>query len=195
MMNLELLFEATNVTGDSTYYDIAITHANTTLKNHFRNNNSSYHVVNYDTITGNVISKNTAHDYADESAWARGQSWGLYGHTICYRETNEIKYLNRAKKIADFILTNNNLPKDKVPYWDYDIQNIPNSSRDASAAAIICSALNELSSFLNKNGNKYKKAADDILRSLSSSNYLAKQGEICNFILKHSVGNMPQNRK
>ena len=82
MMNLELLFWATKVTGDSSYYKIAVTHANTTMKNHFRPDYSSYHVINYNATTGEVQQKRTAQGFADESAWARGQAWGLYGYTV-----------------------------------------------------------------------------------------------------------------
>jgi hypothetical protein len=104
MMNLELLFAATKISGDSSFYHIATAHANTTLKNHFRANYSSYHVVNYDTTTGKVMGKETHQGYAAESAWARGQAWALYGFTMCYRETKDTRYLDRAKGIAAFIL-------------------------------------------------------------------------------------------
>jgi unsaturated chondroitin disaccharide hydrolase len=191
MMNLELLFNATKLNGDSLFYKIAVTHANTTIKNHFRPDYSSYHVVNYDTLTGKVLSKNTAQGYSDESAWARGQAWGLYGFTIAYRETRDKDYLFQAKHIADFILNNRNLPEDMIPYWDFNAPNIPNEPRDASSAAIICSALYELSTYSKDEGNKYKKAADKILRSLSSTEYRANLKENNDFILKHSVGSKP----
>src|SRR6187431_1221013 len=151
MMNLEFLFWATKVTGDSSFYKIAVTHANTTMKNHFRADNSSYHVLNYDTETGKVISKKTAQGYADESAWARGQAWGLYGYTVMFRETKDKKYLDQAEHIADFLLNHPNLPKDKVPYWDFNAPDIPNTQRDASAAAIAASGLLELGGYV-KNG-------------------------------------------
>jgi rhamnogalacturonyl hydrolase YesR len=191
MMNLELLFNATKLSGDSTYYKIAVTHANTTIKNHFRPDFSTYHVVNYDTLTGKVLSKNTAQGYSDGSAWARGQAWGLYGFTMTYRETHDHNYLKQAKHIADFILNNKNLPKDIVPYWDFDAPNIPDEPRDASAAAIICSALYELSTYSTDEENKYKEAADKILRSLSSPEYRANLNDNNDFILKHSVGSKP----
>jgi unsaturated chondroitin disaccharide hydrolase len=190
MMNLEFLFWATKVTGDSSFYKIAVTHANTTLKNHFRADNSSYHVLDYDTLTGNVIAKVTAQGYANESAWARGQAWALYGYTVTYRETKDKRYLDQAVKIAEFFLNHPNLPKDKVPYWDFNAPNIPNEERDASAAAIAASGMLELSGYV-KNGNKYKKAAEEILTSLSSPAYQAEVGSNNNFILKHSVGHKP----
>lgn len=194
MMNLELLMWATKVTGDSSFYHIAVTHANTTMKNHFRPDNSSYHVVIYNPKTGAVIKKVTAQGAADSSAWARGQSWGLYGYTMMYRETKDPAYLEQANKIAKFILNNPHLPADKVPYWDYDAPGIPNAKRDASAAAIMASALIELSTYtsgaLSKN---YFNTAAEILRSLSSPEYLASYGTEGGFLLKHSVGNMNSN--
>jgi unsaturated chondroitin disaccharide hydrolase len=191
MMNLELLFNATKLSGDSVFYQIAVTHANTTIKNHFRPDNSSYHVINYDTLSGKVLAKNTAQGYSDNSAWARGQAWGLYGFTMTYRETHNKKYLNQAQRIADFILNNKNLPDDMVPYWDFDAPNIPGEPRDASAAAIICSALYEVSSYSGDTKEGCREAADKILRSLSSDGYRSDKNENGNFILKNSVGSKP----
>ena len=131
MMNLELLFEATAFSGDSTFYNIAVKHADTTMAHHFRPDNSCYHVVDYDPETGEVRKRQTAQGYADESAWARGQAWALYGYTTCYRYTKDKKYLDQAQKVYNFIFTNKNLPEDLVPYWDYDAPNIPNEPRDA----------------------------------------------------------------
>jgi unsaturated chondroitin disaccharide hydrolase len=189
MMNLELLFWATKVSGDSSFYKIAVSHANTTLKNHFRPDNSSYHVLNYDTLTGDVIEKITAQGYANESAWARGQAWGMYGYTVAYRETKDKRYLDQAVKIADFFLKHPNLPKDKVPYWDFNAPNIPNEERDASAAAIMASGLLELS--MHANRKDFKTSAEEILTSLSTPAYLASTGSNHDFILMHSVGHKP----
>lgn len=192
MMNLELLFEATKLTGDSSFYRIAVSHANTTLKNHFRPDFSSYHVIDYDTLTGNVRKKNTHQGYSHESAWARGQAWGLYGYTMCYRETKNPAYLKQAENIAGFILDHPNMPEDLVPYWDFNDPEIPNVSRDASAAAVMASAFYELAGY-SKNAGQYKKAADKIMKSLSGSNYLAPFGTNHGFLLLHSTGNRPSN--
>lgn len=189
MMNLELLFAATELTGDSSFYKIAVTHANTTMKNHFRNDFSSYHVVDYDTITGNVIKKQTHQGYAHESAWSRGQAWGLYGYTMCYRFTKDEKYLDMAEKIAAFMLNHPNMPKDLVPYWDYNAPQIPNEERDASAAAVLASSLYELSLYTKK-GNYYKTTADKIVQSLTN-HYRAPIGENKGFLLMHSTGSKP----
>jgi len=192
MMNLELLFWATKFSGDSSFYKIAVTHANTTLKNHFRSDNSSYHVLNYDEQTGAVKEKKTAQGAANESAWARGQAWGLYGYTATYRETKDPVYLEQAKKIAEFILANANMPADGIPYWDYNAPDIPNAFRDASAASIIASALLELNKYVPSNtGNKYVALAKKILKTLSLPAYRATQGTNGGFILKHGVGHLP----
>jgi alpha-L-fucosidase len=190
MMNLELLFAATKLTGDRSFYNIAVSHANTTMKNHYRSDYSSYHVVDYDTTTGKVLHKQTAQGYADESAWARGQAWGLYGFTMCYRETKDKKYLEHAEHIASFILHHPNLPKDLVPYWDFNAPNIPNEPRDASAAAVMASALYELSTYSNQ--GTYRKTADKIMESLTNY-YRAPVGEDKGFLLLHSTGSKPAN--
>lgn len=189
MMNLELLFEASKLSGDSTYYNIAVKHADTTMKNHFRDDNSCYHVVDYDPVTGEVRKRQTAQGYADESAWARGQAWAIYGYTMCYRYTHDQKYLDMAEKIYNFIFNNPNLPEDLVPYWDFDAPNIPNEPRDASAAACTASALYELSTYIP--GKNYKETADKIMESLGSPAYRAEVGTNGNFILMHSVGSIP----
>ncbi|MCB0752095.1 MAG: glycoside hydrolase family 88 protein, partial [Ignavibacteriae bacterium] len=127
MMNLELLIEATNLSGDSTFVKAAISHADKTIENHFRDDGSSYHVVSYDTLTGKPHLKETRQGFSDESAWARGQAWGLYGFTTMYNLTGKQRYLDKANEIAKFILNNTNLPKDLIPYWDYNSDKIPNT--------------------------------------------------------------------
>ncbi len=191
MMNLELLFAATHLTGDSSYYKIAVTHANTTMQHHFRKDHSSYHVVNYDTLTGKVIGKNTHQGYADESAWARGQAWALYGYTMCYRETKDRRYLAQAESVAAFMLNNKIIPADGIPYWDLNDPAIPNVSRDASAAAIIASGLYELKQY-STHAKEYKAAADKIMNSLTTK-YRSPLGANKGFILLHSTGNKPAN--
>lgn len=191
MMNLELLFWASNHTKKDIYKDIAIRHANTTMKNHYREDYSSYHVIDYDTISGDVISKGTFQGYSDESAWARGQAWGLYGYVVCYRFTKDKKYLDFANKIARFII-NNVKTDDLIPYWDYNAPDIPNAPRDASAAAVTASALLELSKY-EKSEKDYFDYAETILKNLSGKQYLAKKGDNLGFILMHSVGHLPAN--
>jgi unsaturated chondroitin disaccharide hydrolase len=194
MMNLEYLYWATRITGDSTFFKIAVNHTNRTIQNHFRNDWSSYHVVDYNPSTGEVIQKQTAQGAFDESAWARGQAWGLYGFTVAYRETKNERYLEVAENIADFILKHPNLPEDMIPYWDFNAPEIPYAKRDASSAAIISSALLELQKYVDEElSERYLDAAEKIIRTLSSPLYRARIGENNNFILMHSVGSMPAN--
>ncbi|HVK49775.1 MAG TPA: sialate O-acetylesterase [Pseudobacter sp.] len=191
MMNLELLFAATQLTGDSAYYRIAVSHANTTMKNHFRPDYSSYHVVAYDSLTGKVEKRQTHQGYSHESAWSRGQAWALYGYTLCYRFTRDKKYLQQAEHVAHFILNHPRLPKDKVAYYDFDAPGIPNEPRDASAAACMASALYELSQYSAKAAT-YTAAANTMVESLTKS-YRSPIGENKGFLLLHSVGSKPSN--
>jgi unsaturated glucuronylhydrolase len=193
MMNLELLFEATRLSGDSTYWKVAVSHANKTLENQFRKDGSCYHVVDYDPNNGAVLHRQTAQGYADNSAWARGQAWAVYGYTVCYRYTHDRKYLDQAVKTLNFVMQNPNLPEDLIPYWDFDAPNIPNEPRDVSSAACIASALYEMNNYLPDNG--YTSLADRIIRSLSSPEYRAPLGKNGCFLLMHSVGSIPHNNE
>jgi unsaturated chondroitin disaccharide hydrolase len=192
MMNLELLFWAAKNGGSKNLYDIAVKHAETTMKNHFRPDFSTYHVLVYDTITGKVIKGVTHQGYADNSMWARGQAWGIYGFTMTYRETGNKEFLQTAINAADIYLKR--LPKDHVPFWDFDDPAIPNTARDASAAAIVASALLELSTLCTEVDlkNKYKNAASAMIEELSSERYLSK--ETNHAFLLHSTGNKPSNK-
>ncbi|AXP82069.1 Unsaturated chondroitin disaccharide hydrolase [Mariniflexile rhizosphaerae] len=192
MVNLELLFWATQHSGDSTYYNIAVNHADKTMKHHFRDDYSSYHEVIYDGNTGDVKAKITNQGAANESSWARGQAWGLYGYIVTYRETKALKYLEQANHIAHYLLDHPNLPEDHIPYWDFNAPDIPNALRDSSAAAIIASALLELSTYVEEEKQaKYNDAAKTILKTLLTPEYIAEKGTNGGFLLKHGVGNMP----
>ena len=192
MMNLELLSVSSAYTGDNKFYDMALSHADRTMKNHYRDNFSSYHVVSYDTITGKVISQVTHQGVSDNSSWSRGQAWGLYGFTMMYRESGDRKYLDFAANIAKYIINHPNMPKDKIPYWDFDAPNIPKEDRDASAGAIMASAFVELSTYLDGELSKLcLETAEAQIRSLASNSYRArKEGENAGFILMHSTGFM-----
>lgn len=193
MMNLELLFHATKITGDSTFYKIAVSHADTTMKNHFRENGSSYHVVDYDPDNGLVNAKVTRQGLTDESAWARGQAWAVYGYTVCYRETKNKKYLEQVEKTLNFIKNNQNLTNDHVPYWDYDAPVEKGTPRDVSAAAILASALYEFKNYVAEDRKEeFINMANEIMKSLTSDDYLAKAGTNKGFLLKHSVGDLPR---
>ena len=193
MMNMELLFEASKLSEDESFKNIAIDHANTTLGNHYRPDHSAFHVVDYDPETGDVLEKVTHQGYNAESDWARGQAWGLYGYTLFYRETRDKAYLSHAENIARFLINHDNTPEDLIPYWDYDAPGIPNEPRDASAAAIIASALLELSTYSTDHSQHFLTHAEKILNSLASDQYLAKPGTNNNFILKHCTGNKPSD--
>jgi len=189
MMNLEMLCFMSREFSDHKYERIAEKHAQTTIKNHFRDDFSTFHVVSYDTITGKPHAKNTAQGYADNSSWSRGQAWGLYGYTMMYRETMNPKYLRQAREIGKFLMNHPRLPKDKIPYWDYDAPDIPKAKRDASAAAIMASALIELSQLdPGEMAPKWLQLAEQQIRTLSSPEYLAEKGEQGGFIIKHGVG-------
>ena len=190
MMVIELLMEAAELSGDTSLSDIAVSHALTTMKNHFRPDHSSWHVVEYDPHTGAVTSRHTHQGYSDDSSWSRGQAWGLYGFTMMYRYTKDSRFLEHARGIASYILSR--LPEDLIPYWDYDDPAIPDAPRDASAAALAASAFAELSGYVSgKEGARYLEIAEKTLRTLSSPEYLAEPGTNCGFILKHSTGNLP----
>ena len=199
MMNLELLFKVSEMTGDPTYRNIAISHADKTMENHYREDMSTYHVVDYDDETGEVRRRCTAQGIADESRWARGQAWSIYGFTVAYRFTGDERYLDHAKKVAEYLLVNeDNMPEDMVPLWDFDAVEFAKvypeyekyvDQRDASSAAIIASALYELWWYTRE--DLYIKSADKMIESLSKAPYRAEIGTNGGFILKHSVGSIP----
>ena len=202
MMNLEMLFYATKISGDSTFYNTAVKHADTTLKNHFRDNFSTYHVVDYDTVTGIVLDQATCQGYSDNSTWSRGQAWAIYGFTMVYRETLDKKYLNAAIKATDWYL--NNLPEDLIPLWDFNVDEegynpegksyaveFREKLRDASAAAIVCSALFELSQLANN--LSYQDKAIQMLHTLASPEYRATLGKNADFLIMHCVGSIPHH--
>lgn len=200
MMNLEFLTQASKMTGDPTFAQIAKTHANTTIKNHFRKNYSSYHVVDYNPEDGSVIAKKTAQGAFDESSWARGQAWALYGYTMMYRETKDKAYLKQARGIAKFYLNHPNLPDDLVPYWDFDQNKLTSDSkyyaqkdlRDVSTASVVASALLELSLYTKRKERKnYIAKAEQMLASISREPYKAAYQDNGGYILKHSVGSIP----
>ena len=210
MMNLELLFWATQATNDSVYWDIAVSHAEKTMKNQIRSDFSSYHVVNYAPDTGEILHRQTAQGYADSSTWARGQAWGIYSFTMVYRYTKDERFLQTAINMADFFLNHKNLPNDCIPYWDFnagekgfnpdfeyvssDYKVIP---RDVSAACIVASALFELCGYVSDINKKqtYYDMGIRILNNLSNNYYRAKEKENHGFLLKHSVGNLPGNNE
>lgn len=188
MMNMELLLKAAELGGSDSLKNVALAHARTTMKNHFREDKSCFHLVDYNPETGEVVGKQTVQGLADDSAWARGQAWGLYGFTMVYRFCKEQDILDHAIAIAEYLLPR--LPEDGVPFWDYDSAEIPNDVRDASAAAIMASSLIELSQYVDaEKAERYLATAEKMLRTLASEEYLCAEGEDYGFLLKHSTGN------
>jgi rhamnogalacturonyl hydrolase YesR len=190
MMNLELLFWAFKESGDSIFYNIAVDHAETTMKNHFRPDFSTYHVVDFDTETGATVNRHTHQGYAHETMWARGQAWAIYGYTLTYRETNNPVFLEQAENATKAFFSHPNLPEDLIPYWDFNAPDIPNEPRDASAAAITASALYEMSTYDTANSAQYKQWADTIIENLTH-HYRAEEGTMFGFLLRHSTGHKP----
>ncbi len=188
MINLEMLFWAAKNGGNPYLADIAVSHADKTMKHHFQPNNMCAHVAVYDTLTGDFIKRVTHQGYADESMWARGQAWAIYGYTVVYRETRDAKYLDFAQKVTDVYLKD--LPKDYIPYWDFHAPGIPEEPRDASAACVVASALLELSTYVpGEKGDEYRKAAVKMIGSLSSNKY--QSGKSKPSFLLHSTGHWP----
>lgn len=188
MMNLETLFAAYRLTGNRRYYDIAVSHAATTMRCHFRPDFTSYHVAVYDTLSGRFLHGKTHQGYADNTMWARGQSWAIYGYTMVYRETHDRVFLDFAQKVTDVYLSR--LPEDMVPYWDFDDPKIPDTYRDVSTACVVASALIELSEYVDKaKGQRYLAAARQMLESLDSKRYQSRGRNSA--LLLHSVGNLP----
>ena len=193
MMNLELLTQAHKLCGVDSLLNVALTHANTTMKNHFRPDFTTWHVVDYEPETGDIRMKVTHQGYADDSAWARGQAWAVYGYTMMYREVSEPAYLAQAENIAKMLLER--LPEDGIPYWDFDSPDAPDSQRDASAGAIIASSFVELAGYTadKKLSKELMKMAEKQIRTLASPEYLAEKDRNGYFLLKHSVGSYPSN--
>ncbi|AXY73605.1 glucuronyl hydrolase [Paraflavitalea soli] len=189
MINLELLFWAAKNGGGQQLYDMAVRHAETTMHNHFRPDYTSYHVVVYDTATGQKLRGITHQGFSDSSMWARGQSWAIYGYTMVYRETKDPRFLDFAQQVTDVYLAR--LPEDGVPYWDFEAPDIPQAPRDASAAAVTASALLELCTFVTDTAkaNLYRTKAIAMLAALSSDKYQSREQN--NAMLLHSTGHLP----
>ena len=191
MMNLELLFWAAENGGSPLLKDIAISHATTTMRNHFRPDGSCYHVAVYDTLTGDFIRGVTHQGYADHSMWARGQSWAIYGYTMVYRYTHDPIFLSFAQKVTDIYLKRlRETSDDMVPLWDMDDPRGIEAPKDASAACIVASALLELSQYLDGwRGKTYRDAAEKMLTDLSTEKYQSRDRNVA--FLMHSTGHHP----
>ncbi len=191
MMNLDMMLWAAANGANPLLYDLAVTHAKTTMKHHFRPDGSSYHVAVYDTLTGDFIKGVTHQGYSDSSMWARGQSWGVYGFTMVYRYTYEKMFLDFAQKVADvYIRRLKETSDDLVPRWDMDAPK-GDMTKDASAACIVASALLELSEYVGgEKGAAYRDFAMRSLECLSTDKYQSGDRNVA--FLLHSTGHRPE---
>jgi len=189
LINLELLFWASKNGGNHKFYDMAVKHAEICMHTLIRPDFTTFHVAVFDTIDGHFIKGVTHQGYSDGSMWARGQAWGIYGYTLCYRETGKKEFLETAQKLADVFIKR--LPKDGIPYWDFDDPKIPDAPKDASAAAIAASGMLELAGFVKDEtaSTKYKDAAKILLTKLSTPEYLSNEKNQA--FLLHSTGHKP----
>ena len=188
MINLEMLFWAAKNGGDHRLYDIAVKHAETTMAHAFRPDYTSYHVAVYNPVTGDFIKGMTHQGLADNSMWARGQAWAIYGYTMVYRETHDPRFLDFAQKVTDVYL--DRLPTDYVPYWDFSAPAETSTPRDASAASVVASALLELQGYVEgEKSDRYRHCAEKMLASLSSDSYRSSAHR--SSFLDHSVGHHP----
>ena len=193
MMNLDMMFWAAKNGGNKLLYDLAVTHAKTTMKNHFRPDGSCYHVAVYDTINGDLIKGVTHQGYADHSMWARGQSWAIYGYTMAYRYTHNRVFLDFAQKVTDiYIKRLKETSDDLVPLWDMDDPRgvKGGAPKDASAACVVADALLELQQYVGgEKGEEYKLFALQSLAQLSTDRYQSGKKNVA--FLMHSTGHHP----
>lgn len=190
MMNLELLeWAAKAKNGEKRFADVARSHANVTMKNHFRADGGTYHVLNYSQKDGRIQEIRRGQGASCFTAWSRGQSWAIYGYTMMYRETKDKAYLEFAQKVTDYAINHPNMPEDGIPYWDYGA---PGEERDSSAGSIMASGLLELANYVGaEKGEMYRNFAVRQLLSLASPAYFSVGDEIGHFLLKHGVGHKP----
>jgi len=190
LMNLELLEWASKASGGDGRFDrIARSHADVTMKNHFREDGGTYHVLNYCQEDGRVQEIRRGQGASCYTAWSRGQSWAIYGYAMMYRETRDIRYLEFAQKLASYAISHPNMPEDGIPFWDYGA---PGEERDSSAGSIMASGLVELAEFTGgEKGRAYRAFAVKQLLSLASPAYFSEGDETGHFLLKHGVGSKP----
>ncbi|GKX31451.1 glycosyl hydrolase family 88 [Vallitalea longa] len=165
MMNLPILFWATEESGDPRFSHFAKAHAATVLKYFIRDDGSVNHMVEFNPYTGEMIRVHSGQGHSITSAWSRGTSWALYGMALAYKYTKDNKYLEASKKVADFFIRE--LPEDSVPHWDFKVPREKDTPRDTSAGACAACGLLELSQHLNgKDKLKYFNKAQSIVKSM-----------------------------
>jgi len=186
MMNLSLLFWASESTGDPRYKHIAVRHAETTMAYGVREDGSTNHILSFDPESGECIESFGGQGLAPDSAWSRGNAWALYGFANAYRYTGDIRFLNVAKRVAHYFVAS--LPDDHVPYWDFRLESLDGMSRDSSAAAIAASGLLEIAEAVPAGERRtYRRAAERIMKSLTD-NYATWHLPDHEAILLHATG-------
>jgi len=191
MMNLELLFWGTEHGAPASLKEHAISHALNTYRDFVRPDGSSYHVVRYNKDSGTIFNKGQLQGQNENSTWTRGHAWFIYGMTVCYRYTKDETFLTKACLLADYFLKR--LTPDNVSAWDFDSKPEYKDTKDASATAIVSSALFELSTYVKDptRKEKYLDKATAMLAALCSKKYLA-EGEKTNALLLHSTQYLTQ---
>ncbi|HEU7039918.1 TPA: glycoside hydrolase family 88 protein, partial [Streptococcus pneumoniae] len=167
LLNIQLLFFAYQETGDQKYYDIAESHFYASANNVIRDDASSFHTFYFDPETGQPFKGVTRQGYSDDSCWARGQSWGVYGIPLTYRHLKDESCFDLFKGVTNYFL--NRLPKDHVSYWDLIFNDGSDQSRDSSATAIAVCGIHEMLKHLpevDADKDIYKHAMHAMLRSL-----------------------------
>ncbi len=193
LMNLPLLHWASEVTGDDRYSKIAKSHAEQALKYIVRDDGTTFHTYFFDVETGEAKFGRTAQGASDDSCWARGQAWGIYGFTLSYIYTGEKKYLEIAKTLANYFL--NRSPEDFVVYWDLIYTDADGEERDSSSSAITVCGLLELVKHLEDEEEiaYYKTAAYKILESLVENYSAPRNDPNSNALLLEGVYSKPGN--
>lgn len=194
LMNLELLFAASRWLGDSSWYQMAHTHALRSAELHQRADGSHFHVVDIDPATGQVRAKGNRQGLHDHSVWSRGQAWAIYGFAMAYRETADTILLHAARRSAQYFLTQ--LPPDAIPYWDFALPNPEGEPRDASAGAIAAAGLLLLAEqeSVDSLAQLWKMGSRDLLRSLAAPPMLTREARH-HFTLQHATGNAKRNHE
>lgn len=192
MMNLPLLYWASETTGDPRFRHLAKEHADTVLEHFIRTDGSVNHIVIFDPETGAFESVNGGQGYAPNSAWSRGASWAIYGMALSYRYTGEARYLDAAKRVAHFFIAS--LPEDSVPHWDFRLPPGVERYRDTSAGACAACGLLEIArSVAGEEAGLYRKSGETILRSLYE-NYGAWSNQAEEGLILHGTSHYPERR-
>jgi unsaturated chondroitin disaccharide hydrolase len=191
LMNTPLLFWASRTTGDPRYAAAARRHTAQLREHILRPDDTTYHTFYWDPVTGEPLRGETEQGSADESCWARGQAWGIYGFTLNHQYTGDPTLITAAVRCADYFLAH--LPADGVAHWDLIFARSPDSTeeRDSSAAAIAVNGLLELAAYVPARAERYRAAADRILRSLVDGYSTGGRPE-SNALLLHGVYDKPK---